>query len=233
MSVNRDDLPLSTLPQARLPEVMSLEALYGGTFDPIHYGHLRPVIMLAQQLGLRQVTLLPNNVPPHRPQPQASAQQRLEMLRLAVVDQPLLTIDDRELKREAPSYTIDTLESLRQQRGMTQPLAFIIGQDSLLTLHKWHRWQELLQVCHLLVCARPGYASQMETAALQQWLEQHLTQDIDQLQRHPSGYIYLATTPLVAISATEIRRRRQLGIGCDDLLPAAVLHYIESQGLYR
>ncbi|EMH4108186.1 nicotinate-nucleotide adenylyltransferase [Serratia marcescens] len=210
-----------------------LHALFGGTFDPIHYGHLRPVEALAAEVGLNRVTLLPNHVPPHRPQPEANAQQRLKMVELAIAGNPLLAVDDRELHRTTPSYTIETLETIRKERGAAQPLAFIIGQDSLLTLHKWHRWQALLDVCHLLVLARPGYNDRMDTPELQQWLERHRTADPALLSRRPHGHIYLADTPELEISATEIRQRRHQGLNCDDLLPRPVQRYIELQGLYR
>ena len=121
-----------------------LTALFGGTFDPIHYGHLKPVTAMANEVGLQNVTLLPNHVPPHRPQPEANAQQRLKMVELAIQGNPLFSVDERELHRTIPSYTIDTLEEVRRERGANAPLAFIIGQDSLLTLHKWHRWEEIL-----------------------------------------------------------------------------------------
>ncbi|PVZ85944.1 nicotinic acid mononucleotide adenylyltransferase [Serratia sp. S1B] len=211
----------------------TLHALFGGTFDPIHYGHLLPVEALAKEVGLQQVTLLPNHVPPHRPQPEASPQQRLAMVKLAIADHPLFTVDDRELQRTTPSYTIDTLEMIRKERGAAHPLAFIIGQDSLLSLYKWHRWQDLLDVCHLLVLARPGYHQQMESTELQDWLEQHQIRDSALLSQQPAGYIYLANTPLLEISATEIRQRYHQGIRCDDLLPHSVQRYIELQGLYR
>ena len=211
----------------------ALHALFGGTFDPIHYGHLNTVQALAQEVGLQQVTLLPNNVPPHRPQPEASAAQRVAMVKLAIVDRPLFNLDTRELERQTPSWTVETLEQLRAERGDHQPLAFIIGQDSLLSLHKWHRWQQLMDLCHLLVCQRPGYANTMPTPALQRWLEQHQTHNADALHHQPAGLIWLADTPLVPISATEIRTRRHQGLPCDDLLPHAVIDYIDQQGLYR
>ncbi|MDC9819122.1 nicotinate-nucleotide adenylyltransferase [Pectobacterium polonicum] len=211
----------------------SLTAFFGGTFDPIHYGHLQPVTALAKLVGLTQVVLMPNNVPPHRQQPEASSQQRFHMAELAVEDNPLFTVDDRELQRQTPSYTIDTLEALRVEKGFNAPLGFIIGQDSLLTLHRWHRWQDLLSVCHLLVCARPGYRSTMETPALQQWLDDHLTHTPDDLHQHSHGRIFLADTPLVTISATDIRQRRQHGLNCHDLLPPIVLNYIDEHGLYQ
>lgn len=210
-----------------------LHALFGGTFDPIHYGHLRPVKALAAEVGLSRVTLLPNHVPPHRPKPKANAQQRLKMVKLAIADTPLFSVDDRELHRTTSSYTIETLEAIRKEHDAAQPLAFIIGQDSLLALHKWYRWQSLLEVCHLLVLARPGYNDRMDTPELQQWLEHHQVTDAALLSQRPNGYIYLAGTPELEISATEIRQRRHQGLNCDDLLPLSVQHYIELQGLYR
>lgn len=209
-----------------------LRALYGGTFDPIHFGHLRPVEALAQEIGLSRVLLLPNNVPPHRPQPQASAGQRVDMLRLAIQDRPLFELDCRELARSTPSWTVATLEALRAECGPQQPLAFIIGQDSLLNLSSWHRWQELLSLCHLLVCKRPGYPAEMATAEMQAWLESHVTGDSQRLHQQPAGHIWLADTPLLDISATEIRQRRQQGLSCEHLLPSAVIDYIDRQGLY-
>ncbi|MEH2919870.1 nicotinate-nucleotide adenylyltransferase [Samsonia erythrinae] len=222
------DIHLNTFPAAP-----SLTAFFGGTFDPIHYGHLQPVTALAKLVGLTQVVLMPNNVPPHRQQPGASARQRLHMAELAVAGNALFTVDDRELQRQTPSYTIETLEALRAEKGHDAPLGFIIGQDSLLTLHHWQRWQDLLSVCHLLVCARPGYRSTLETPELQRWLDNHLTHSPDDLHQQPHGRIFLADTPLVTISATEIRQRRRQGLDCHDLLPPAVIHYIDEHDLYR
>lgn len=210
----------------------AIHAFFGGTFDPIHYGHLRPVEALAQEVGLQRITLLPNHVPPHRPQPEANAQQRLHMVELAIENNPLLSVDERELHRTTPSYTIDTLEELRTERGAERPMAFIIGQDSLLTLHYWHRWQSLLDYCHLLVCGRSGYADRLDTPELERWLEQHRTTDVNALKQQPNGLIYLAHTPLLDISATDIRQRKRNGINCNDLLPENVQRYIEQQGLY-
>ncbi|MGB9097177.1 nicotinate-nucleotide adenylyltransferase [Erwinia sp.] len=216
-----------------MSEPVTLEALFGGTFDPIHFGHLRPVEVLATQVGLNKVTLLPNNVPPHRPQPEASPSQRVEMVKLAIANSPLFAVDLREMQRDTPSFTVDTLAELRAERGDKQPLAFIIGQDSLLTLHKWSRWEELLSLCHLLVCKRPGYDSTMETPALQRWLENHQTLRAESLHQKACGKIFLAETPLVSISATEIRERLHSGQSCDDLIPPAVSAYILAAGLYR
>lgn len=216
-----------------MSETAALHALLGGTFDPIHYGHLRPSEALAQQVGLQKITLMPNNVPPHRPQPEASAAQRAEMVRLAIAGNPLFDIDLREMRRETPSWTADTLIELREERGNAQPLAFIIGQDSLLSLPNWHRGLELLDYCHLLVCQRPGYPQQMTSADEQAWLSRHQTDDPQALHQHPAGLIYLAQTPLIDISATEIRQRRHHGQSCTDLLPEAVSAFMDREGLYR
>lgn len=133
-------------------------ALYGGTFDPIHQAHINTVKAMASEAGLEQVILLPNNVPPHRPQPKADAKQRLMMAQLAVSGDPLFLVDDRELRRDALSYTVETLRQYRAEIGSRRPLAFIIGQDSLLTIDTWHEWDKILTLCHILVCKRPGYS---------------------------------------------------------------------------
>lgn len=212
---------------------LPLHALFGGTFDPIHYGHLRPIEALAQQAGLQQIILLPNHIPPHRPQPEASPQQRLKMVELAIAGNPLFTVDSRELQRATPSYTIETLESLRKERGKSQPLAFIIGQDSLRSLHKWYRWQSILSICHLLVCPRPGYDHTLETPTLKQWLDDHRIFSPQPLSQQPHGYIWLADTPQFNISATDIRQQCHKGQSCDEMIPKSVQQYIELQGLYR
>ncbi|MGX8940463.1 nicotinate-nucleotide adenylyltransferase [Symbiopectobacterium sp. Eva_TO] len=210
-----------------------LIAYFGGTFDPIHYGHLRPVTALANEIGVTRITLMPNNVPPHREQPEATAQQRKRMVELAIAETPLFSVDDRELQRITPSYTIDTMEMIRAEMGDNIPLAFIIGQDSLFTLHAWHRGQDLLKVCHLLVCARPGYRTTLDTPEQQACLEAHSAENAADLHTQPHGLIYLAHTPLVTVSATDIRQRRQKGESCDDLVPPAVLHFMDAHDLYR
>lgn len=211
---------------------MALRALFGGTFDPVHFGHLRVVEILAQQVNLQRVTIMPNNVPPHRPQPEASSEQRKAMVALAIQGNPLFEIDDRELRRDTPSYTAETLAHWRYEQGKRQPLAFIMGQDSLLTLPHWYHYERLLTCCHILVCRRPGYDVKMASTHDQNWLAQHLTADTERLYSEPAGCIWLADTPLFAISATTIRERLHRNLPCDDLLPPAVEAYIRQQRLY-
>lgn len=209
-----------------------LIALFGGTFDPIHNGHLMPVSALAKEVKLAHISLLPNNIPPHKPQPCASPQQRLDMLKLAIENNPLFSVDTRELSRDTLSYTIETLAQWRTECGALAKLAFIIGQDSLLSLPTWHRWHELLNYCHLLVCRRPGFQQQPMQPELQYWLAQHQTTDIQALHKQSHGLVYLADTPLENISATEIRQCIANQQTCHHLLPDSVWHYIRLNKLY-
>ena len=210
-----------------------LQALFGGTFDPIHYGHLKPVEILANQIGLSRGIIMPNNVPPHRPQPEATSEQRKLMVELAIADKPLFVLDERELRRDTPSFTADTLQQWRQEQGPDKPLAFIIGQDSLLTFPSWHRYETILDNTHLLVTRRPGYPLTMAQEEHQQWLDRHLTSNIEELHNQPAGKIYLAETPWFDVSATLIRERLQRDESCEEMMPEAVLTYIMQQGLYH
>lgn len=213
-----------------------LTALFGGTFDPIHYGHLLPAIALTEEVGLNQISLLPNHIPPHKPQPEATTAQRLAMLKLAIADMPpVFSIDTREIlstKSMRPSYTINTLQQWRIENGTTAGLAFIMGQDSLLSLPTWNHWQTLLDYCHLLICRRPGYAEKTDNPELQSWINKHQTTQIQDLHNSPNGYIYFAHTPLEDISATEIRENINNQQSCENLLPPKVWQYIHEQGLY-
>lgn len=211
----------------------SILALYGGTFDPVHQAHINTVKAMAAVAGLDQVILLPNNVPPHRPQPKADAHQRLMMATLAVQGDPLFRVDDRELRRDTLSYTVETLRQYRAEIGPQQSLAFIIGQDSLLSIDTWHEWNKILTLCHLLVCKRPGYSLDFPSERLADWFVEHLITSPENLHQSPCGYIFLADTPLFPISATNIRERLKNGEDCRDQLAPAVQNYILTQGLYR
>lgn len=213
--------------------MFDLCAYFGGTFDPVHWGHLRSAEQLARKIDLQQIVLLPNNVPPHRPQPEASPEQRLAMLKAAIVNNPLFTIDDRELRRASPSWTVTSLELIRREHGPHQPLAFIIGQDALLTLNQWHCWQDLLELSHLIVSRRPGYATQHSDPRIEAWLTQHTITDSAALNKAANGFIYQVETDLISISATDIRRRLYQHQDCQDLLPKPVIDYIEKSYLYR
>lgn len=213
--------------------INNIYSLLGGTFDPIHYGHLWPVESLSRQIGLKHVMLIPTAIPTHRRKPEASPQQRLRMAELAVKDNPLFGVDRIEIMYDYPSYTIDTLRRVRLEKGNKIPLVFIIGEDSLLSLPTWHCWLSLLDFCHFLVCARSYNNNLTLIPELKRWLEKYQIKDVKKLFQQPKGYIYLANTSLLDISATDIRCRYHKGKSCDNLLPPIVQKYIELNGLYR
>ncbi|WMC09719.1 nicotinate-nucleotide adenylyltransferase [Oceanimonas pelagia] len=204
--------------------------LLGGTFDPIHVGHLRTAIQAKEQLGLSEVRLLPNHIPPHRATPDSAPRHRLAMTRLAAAATPGLTVDERELKRTTPSYTIDTLIELRTELG-TRPLCFIMGMDSLCGLDKWHRWHELLDHAHLVVSHRPGWKPELNDT-LAGLYQHHGIQDREALHRTPAGHIFLLDNPELEVSSTQIRDCVRRGNNPQYLLPDAVANYIRQQGLY-
>lgn len=207
-------------------------AYYGGTFDPIHNGHIGICKSLAGILDLKSISLLPNHIPPHRPQPLANPNQRLDMLKLAIQDSPLFNIDARELNKHTYSYTIETLIELRAEIGKEQPLMFIIGEDSLFSICKWHKWDSLLNYCHLVVCTRENSNLKSTDPIFINWLNVNLTEDKNLLLTSPSGLIYLAETPNIDISATQIRNAIETQQNISELVPRLVKEYIEANSLY-
>ena len=205
--------------------------ILGGTFDPVHVGHLRSAVEVAEALKLDELRLIPSARPPHRSTPQVSAQDRLAMVELAVADADGLVVDDRELQRDTPSYSIDTLESLRRELGATDQLFLLLGWDAFCGLPSWQRWEELLQHCHILVLQRPD-ADTEAPEALRDLLAARSVNTPSALQG-PSGQIaFIWQTPL-AVSATQIRALLASGKSARFLVPDAVLAYIHAHGLYR
>lgn len=204
--------------------------ILGGTFDPIHNGHLRPCLDLLQQLDLAEVKLLPNHIPPHKAAPGSSSAHRLTMAELAVQDCAEISIDARELRRDKASYTIDTLIELAQDYPET-PICFLIGMDSLNNLHLWHRWQELLNYCHLVVSYRPGYAVTL-APEVQAVFEQVKTTDSQAIHAQRHGRILLWPSTQLDISATRIRYLIKNQQNPMFLLPDNVLTYIRQHNLY-
>ncbi|WP_416305075.1 nicotinate-nucleotide adenylyltransferase [Neptunicella sp. SCSIO 80796] len=205
-------------------------AIFGGTFDPIHKGHLQPVAQAAGQLRIEQVYLLPCHIPPHRQTPAVGAQQRLEMVRLACQDNSLFTADDRELRRNTPSYSFDTLSEFRQQFP-DQSIAFFMGMDAFNHFDSWYRWQDILKLSHIIVCARPGYAL-THNSVLDKLVGQQANQSVNALHDTGSGIIHFAEMELIDISATAIRQQLSAGQPPSDLLHPAVAEYIRQHGLY-
>lgn len=208
--------------------------VFGGTFDPIHFGHLRPALELLEQLSLQRLHLIPSAVPPHRDEPHAAAGQRLAMLRLAVTGQPGFVVDGRELQRRGPSYTVDTLESLRAEVGET-PLCLLLGVDAFLGLPAWHQWQRLLELAHIVVAHRPGWRLEEASMppALRQVVAGRWLADAGALQAALCGGVLLQGVTQLDISATGIRKRIAAGKSANYLLPEKVWQYIQEQDLYR
>lgn len=204
--------------------------ILGGTFDPIHYGHLRPCLDLLQQLSLAEVRLMPNHIPPHRAAPGSSATHRLAMATLAAEGCNGLSVDTRELTRTTPSYTIDTLIELAAENPTT-PVCFLIGLDSLNSLHTWYRWEELLDYCHLVVSYRPNYELAL-APEVQKIFEQVKTTDVKALQQQKQGRILLWPSTQLEISATRIRQLIENQQSPQYLLPDNVLSYIQKNNLY-
>lgn len=210
----------------------ALIGILGGTFDPIHFGHLRLAEELAQQLDCAKVRFIPAGRPWHRGAPGATPAQRLEMVRLAIDGNPRFVLDAREASRNAPGYMVETLTELRQEMGREQPLCLLLGADAFLGLSTWHRWRELFGLAHVAVAQRPGFALLQEQmdSQLREELEQRMSAD---LQGLPGGRIISCPMTPLAISATAIRAEIGAGRSPRYLLPESVLDYIQAQNLYR
>lgn len=204
--------------------------ILGGTFDPVHFGHLRPALEVQQALGIRQVHLLPCRIPPHRELPGLSAEHRLELLQRVVEEESALAVDERELRREGPSYMVDTLRSLREEYG-DEPLCLALGMDALLDLESWHRWQELRQLCHLVVMQRPGSQWPLR-GSVAEWLEQARVTDAGSLQHKSAGSVLAVTVTQLSISSTRIRQLIAAGDSPRYLLPETVLDRIRQENWY-
>ncbi|MEJ2059818.1 MAG: nicotinate-nucleotide adenylyltransferase [Gammaproteobacteria bacterium] len=205
--------------------------VFGGTFDPVHFGHLRPALEVLQHLQLDGLRLIPACVPPHRRLPQASADQRLHMLELAVDGEAGLKVDRRELDRTGPSYTVDTLRGLRQELGETRPLCLIMGMDAFAGLRSWHEWETIPRLAHLVVTHRPGAVvpgDLWESA----WLESARTTAVEDLRRVPAGRVLFTPVTQLDISATAVRELIARGESPRYLLPSRVWDYIRAEGLY-
>lgn len=209
-----------------------LIVLYGGTFDPVHNGHLAIASAAAQALGCR-VRLMPAADPPHRPAPGASARQRAHMLDLAVEDAPTLCVDRRELERDGPSYTVQTLRALRTA-DPDRPVALLLGADAFLGLPGWREWRALFGLAHFVIADRPGEACRPETlaGALAEEAAGRWTDDSAALAAAPAGRVLALGQPLHDVSATDLRARIASGRPWQHLVPGAVAAYILSEGLY-
>lgn len=204
--------------------------ILGGTFDPVHHGHLRLAVELTLKLDLREVRLVPSARPPHRDAPAASPGQRAKWIRVAIANQPCLRLDDRELLRDGPSYTVDTLDSLRTELPET-PLCLIMGRDVYAGLPQWHDWQRLFDYAHIVLVDRPGIHPDLPDEAAVEIQQRH-TADPRMLAASLGGCIHVCAPPPLAISASRIRALLAAGQSPRYLLPDVVLNDILDAGVY-
>ena len=203
--------------------------VFGGTFDPIHFGHLQTVSSIKEQLGLPRILIVPAHIPPHRSPPVAAPEHRLSMVQLAVEKIPAFECDDREIRRGGISYTVLTLHELRQELDQ-KPLCLIVGLDSFLDLPRWHRWTEILESAHIVVMHRPGWAL---PSTRPDWWRDAAEDDPSLLNRRPGGCVYCASVPTINLSSTGIRERLVDTVDVKDALPPRVLEYIRTHRLYE
>lgn len=211
---------------------MRLVGVFGGTFNPIHHGHLRLAQELADTLDLAEVRFIPSANPPHKKAPAVSATQRAAMVQLAIANNPKFTLDTRELKRSGASYTIDTVMSLHDELD-DAALCLIMGSDAFLTLDTWHRWQELINFCHIVLVQRPqAVNSSGLSPALNTLMQQHYTEDLSALTQQRAGCITMQSITALDISSSHIRHLIQHQHSAAYLLPESVLAYIQQHHLY-
>jgi nicotinate-nucleotide adenylyltransferase len=204
--------------------------LFGGTFDPLHYGHMRTALELLQALKLSEVRFMPTGSPPHREQPQAPAQVRLAMVRAAVADQSAFVVDDREIRRTGVSYSVDTLTELRSEYPQ-RSLCLLLGMDAFLGLPNWHRWRELLDLAHIIVAHRPGWRAPT-MGPLGEVMVDRGTGSVRDLHEQRAGRVYVHAVTQLEISSTELRQLIGAGLDPQYLVPEEVRRIIRETRCY-
>lgn len=205
--------------------------IFGGTFDPIHYGHLRSAFEMLQALDFEEVLFIPCGDPPHRGVTYASAEQRLKLVQLAIEGQAGFIADDRELQRGGLSYTVDTLESLRREFP-DRSLGLIVGMDAFLGLPDWHRWDEILDIAHIIVAHRPGWKAP-DIGALGELISEYGTHRVEDLHTASAGRVHIHAVTQLEISSTEIRDLVAAGRDPRFLMPDAVRDEILNSEIYK
>ncbi len=207
--------------------------ILGGTFDPIHYGHLRLAEEMAEAIGLERVLFIPAGQPPHREAPRTAAPHRLEMVRRAISCNPRFAVDAREVTSPRPSYTVDTLTALRAELGKEQPLWLLLGADAFVELPTWHEWRQLFVLANIAVAARPGARPLQSNDLTEPLKSEVLTRQVASSPvACPAGSVQLRQMTPLYISATAIRNALALHVSARYLLPDAVLDYIHEHQLY-
>ncbi|MFO1408217.1 MAG: nicotinate-nucleotide adenylyltransferase [Steroidobacteraceae bacterium] len=209
---------------------MNATGIFGGTFDPIHYGHLRTGFELMQAAGLAEMRFIPAGRPPHRDVPLADTAVRLAMVRAAVEGQPGFVVDDREVRRPGPSYAVTTLEELKAE-APARTLCLALGMDAFLGLDRWHRWREILDLAHVLVAHRPGWHAPAE-GPVATLLAERGTRDPSRLAGSAAGLVYVHAVTQLEISSTDLRNIVTQGRDPRYLVPETVRRVILETGCY-
>ena len=209
--------------------------LFGGTFDPIHFGHLRLAEEAISHLGLSSVRWIPAGQPPHRGTPQVTPQHRLAMVLRSTTENPKFSVDPAEVEAARASYTVETLERLRHELGTTQPLVLLVGADAFAGLSTWHRWRDLFALAHIAISHRPGFPVEKSSLpnALASEFSDRQQSDVSCLGKAAAGCVVTFAMTQLAISATQIRKLLANGKSARYLLPDAVLDYFQLHQLYR
>ena len=213
---------------------MTMIAILGGTFNPIHNGHLHLAKQLQAKLNFESIRFMPAAIPALKDTPHVTAAQRAEMVDIAISEYSDFTVDTRELSRPGTSYTIDTLTLLREELGKEVSLCWLMGTDAFAHLNAWHRWQELLNYAHLVVVKRPHNNDFSDlNADIQILRNQHETKSVGELRQQPCGKILVQEIAALDISSSEIREKLKKLEDVGSLLPHAVVHYIQHHHLYQ
>lgn len=214
-----------------MPRFCNAVGIMGGTFDPIHFGHLRTALEIKQNLDLHEIHLLPCHIPGHRPEPEVSAQDRINMLNISIADDPELQLDERECRSLQTSYTVNTLKSYRDEKGDKTPLLMIMGMDAFSKLHEWHQWEQIFKLAHIIVAHRPK-TSLPDEEPLKTIINTHRLENKKALHESPSGYLYFQTVTALDISSSKIRKLIKEDKSPKYLLHDKVWEYIKSHHLY-
>jgi nicotinate-nucleotide adenylyltransferase len=210
---------------------MNSTLVFGGTFDPVHRGHIESVCAVSRLLDDVDIYLVPCQIPAHRPPPNASPEDRLKMLQLAVASHDRVFVDDCELRREGTSYTVETLLGYRERIGESGSLLFLMGRDSWVTLPGWHRWKELTDLAHLLILERPG-SDRGSPEILRKWRKSRQVQDPKEMMNSSSGKVCFLSLEQINVSASGLRDRIAEGSSTEGDLNPLVMSHIKQHNLY-
>ncbi len=229
---------------ARLPSPLNMNTpspnsigILGGTFDPIHFAHLRLAEEIKEEFSINELRLIPSATPPHRSNPIATAAQRIAMLNMAIIDNPSLKIDDREANRPGPSFTVDTLREIRLEADPNQPIVLIMGIDAFLKLHTWHEWKAIFNLANIVIAQRSGYEKKnvldQTNSVFKSEIEPRITENKNSFMRNISGKIFLYQFTGLSISSTMVRKFINQDRSLKYLIPDSIRNYIKREGLYK